>query len=77
MSKRPRRHRKGATSREHSVPDTLPLVVVNSPAFQAFEARLDQALEVLESRWSHVATPVSLAVRRMVCLPIRRRSGQA
>jgi hypothetical protein len=77
MSKRPRRHRKGATSAEQIRLDELPPTVANSPAFQAFEARLEQALEMLVSRWSHVAAPVSLNVRRVMPLPIRRRTEPA
>lgn len=77
MSKRPRHSRKGATSADHSGPDELPLVVVNSSAFQAFDSQMDQALNALEVRWGHVAAPMSLNVRRVVPLPNRRPSEQA
>ena len=77
MSKRPRRHRQGTTSVDQIRLDELSPTVANSPAFQAFEARLEQALETLVGRWSHVAAPVSLNVRRVMPLPIRRRTELA
>ena len=68
MSKRPRRNRKADP---HGL-ETLPESVVGSPAYQAFEAQLQRSLEALVGRWSHVAPPMSLNVRRMLPLSNER-----
>jgi hypothetical protein len=64
MSKRTRRKREDVRPADHK--SVEPEVVLSGPAFEQFEAALDESLETLVERWIHVTPPRAVSFRRLI-----------